>query len=379
MDTQQLSTLRIHKLTKEQYKRELREGRVNNNEIYLTPPDEQSNWDQNDTTASDYIRNRPFYTDYEVDFKFLETVVNFNIEEKDGIYRFDGSGIIQDISEYLFNEGVKFLVVFNGIKYISTCRYQDDKYYIGNGTFFDMDDIESELPFYITVSEDEQVIAYSSIQGNSNIAVYSLLDEQIHKIDKKYLPDDILEKPNWEEYEVESPNYIYNKPFYDSRDTNIVFDKIITFDKKSNRGNYYYVNLEESDACWMQSTGKVTIIFNGIRYNAQIYSEKNGTSNTFYYVGNGKLWDSKYNGNNEPFVMGFESFGLVGSIVSIISGDIQILVEEWGEGELCTLDEKYLPYPVQPRITGIAGQFVVIGDDGNMTTKTILNAEEGEF
>lgn len=33
----------------------------------------------------------------------------------------------------------------------------------------------------------------------------------------------------------------------------------------------------------------------------------------------------------------------------------------------------------QDKITGTAGQFVVIGDDGNVTTKTISNAEEATF
>lgn len=33
----------------------------------------------------------------------------------------------------------------------------------------------------------------------------------------------------------------------------------------------------------------------------------------------------------------------------------------------------------QDIITGTAGQFVVIGDDGNIATKTILNAEDVMF
>lgn len=33
----------------------------------------------------------------------------------------------------------------------------------------------------------------------------------------------------------------------------------------------------------------------------------------------------------------------------------------------------------QNKITGTAGQFVVIGDDGNVTTKTIPSAEEASF
>ena len=116
MITENLSTLKIHKLTKEQYERELSAGNVDQNALYLTPYEEvvsnvseveisdtpptdenveiwvnmneepngvavyatrtgndsggnteiisvQSDWNQNDETAPDYIKNKPFGTE----------------------------------------------------------------------------------------------------------------------------------------------------------------------------------------------------------------------------------------------------------------------------------------------------------------------------
>ena len=40
MITENLSTLKIHKLTQEQYERELAAGRIDENAIYLTPDEE---------------------------------------------------------------------------------------------------------------------------------------------------------------------------------------------------------------------------------------------------------------------------------------------------------------------------------------------------
>ena len=40
MKTENLSTLKIHKLTKTQYKRELDAGRIDENALYLTPSEE---------------------------------------------------------------------------------------------------------------------------------------------------------------------------------------------------------------------------------------------------------------------------------------------------------------------------------------------------
>lgn len=72
--TENLSTLKIHKLTQEQYDRELAAGRIDANALYLTPDEKapQPNWSQNDTSALDYIKNRTHYI--EVDQDGSETV-----------------------------------------------------------------------------------------------------------------------------------------------------------------------------------------------------------------------------------------------------------------------------------------------------------------
>ena len=60
MITENLSTLKIHNLTKEQYERELAAGRIDENALYLTPYEEvQPDWLQADPTASDFIKNKP--------------------------------------------------------------------------------------------------------------------------------------------------------------------------------------------------------------------------------------------------------------------------------------------------------------------------------
>lgn len=69
MITENLSTLKIHNLTKEQYERELAAGRIDENALYLIPYEQQiqdgqvqSDWYQTDETASDYIKNKPSET-----------------------------------------------------------------------------------------------------------------------------------------------------------------------------------------------------------------------------------------------------------------------------------------------------------------------------
>ena len=60
MITENLSTLKIHNLTKEQYERELAAGRIDENALYLTPYEQvQPDWSQADEAASDFIKNKP--------------------------------------------------------------------------------------------------------------------------------------------------------------------------------------------------------------------------------------------------------------------------------------------------------------------------------
>lgn len=60
MITENLSTLKIHNLTKEQYEQEFEAGRIDENALYLTPYEEiQPDWLQIDNTASDFIKNKP--------------------------------------------------------------------------------------------------------------------------------------------------------------------------------------------------------------------------------------------------------------------------------------------------------------------------------
>lgn len=108
MITKNISNLKIQKLTQEQYDRALENGTLDDESIYLTPtetkdyalkedlktkadlidgkvplsqlpdnigggggPQIQSDYNQNDETQMDYIKNRPFYTlppDHNLDF-----------------------------------------------------------------------------------------------------------------------------------------------------------------------------------------------------------------------------------------------------------------------------------------------------------------------
>lgn len=50
-----------------------------------------------------------------------------------------------------------------------------------------------------------------------------------------------------------------------------------------------------------------------------------------------------------------------------------------GDGNTLLSTLSFIDKQKQDKITGTAGQFVIIGDDGNVTTKTVPYAEEASF
>jgi hypothetical protein len=125
--TENLSTLKIHKLTQAQYERELVAGNIDANALYLTPDEAtnieidttltqsgmaadaktvgdaialkankldlvQPNWLQTDASALDYIKNKPEITSSENLDLFYDAIIrgSANPEEPLNIVTYDG-------------------------------------------------------------------------------------------------------------------------------------------------------------------------------------------------------------------------------------------------------------------------------------------------
>lgn len=75
MNTKNLSTLRIHKLTQEQYDRELKAGNLDETALYLTPC-EENNFDYAIENKADvnHIHDDRYYTEAEIDDKLANKV-----------------------------------------------------------------------------------------------------------------------------------------------------------------------------------------------------------------------------------------------------------------------------------------------------------------
>lgn len=144
----------------------------------------QPDWNQSNSTAKDYVKNRTHYT--EVEYKwpmFTEFIQKFPLIPPESV---DYNALDQERYGVLFTDGIYDC---------ATWEYESDGktlVCLGNGGLCGFDGYGADEPFLVVTDRDAQTttLYWGDISG-STIA-YALSEERtevVHKIDEKYLPD----------------------------------------------------------------------------------------------------------------------------------------------------------------------------------------------
>ena len=159
--------------------------------------DARPDWNQNDSTAPDYVKNRPFYTGGPV-----ETVI---IEERTESFSDSGMGWYSTSFQLEFSAtiGETYKVYWDGAAYECTCVECNGSPVIGNLSIPGQGPDTGE-PFVITVI-DTSVYVYAADTSASHTISISGFVQEVVKIDRKYLPTPF--KPEGNSYlTFSSPN-----------------------------------------------------------------------------------------------------------------------------------------------------------------------------
>lgn len=140
----------------------------------------QPDWNQNDETALDYVKNRPFYTGDHV-----ETVL---IEETTAPFEDVGGGIYFTLlqSTNVLSVGETYAVSWDGTLYESVCADVGGLPAIGNLSILGEGSDTGE-PFVISQADRIQ-IATLNTSASHTISISRLGALEVVKIDEKYLP-----------------------------------------------------------------------------------------------------------------------------------------------------------------------------------------------
>lgn len=150
----------------------------------------RGNWEQNDPTADDYIKNRPFYTE-EAEIVILpETTIN--------------SDSVIITSPLVV--GQEYKITWNGVVYSSIARNYEGYRMIGNNAVYKNDNgIEDNTgePFAAVTNGDALELFFYMDDTVTEHPVVSIttFGEKVHRIDEKYIPDifaykdDVIQNP----------------------------------------------------------------------------------------------------------------------------------------------------------------------------------------
>ena len=164
------------------------------------PEQVQSDWNQNDDTATDFVKNRPFYKETLEPVPLYETAVELSLHSDD-IVPFYGTNKIHD----KITSADKYLVRFDGVDYTCTAVKLNNGYGLGNlsllnGAHFARPDCvgssereDTGEPFCII---DDQYYTpstwfYAQTDGGHSYAVHKI-EEIIHQISDEFIPDNIV-------------------------------------------------------------------------------------------------------------------------------------------------------------------------------------------
>lgn len=136
----------------------------------------QSDWNQNDATAADYVKNRPFWTD--------DPPANFLVEEVTNVWTAYEPVVVDPVT---LVAGETYTVCFDGTEYECTAKSFPDStiIFIGNISYAGAPDYGNGEPF--GVYGDGTVTNICCEEGQHTISVYAG-QKRAHGIDPKYLP-----------------------------------------------------------------------------------------------------------------------------------------------------------------------------------------------
>ena len=146
----------------------------------------RGNWEQNDPTADDYIKNRPFYTGDTVETVLVkESTVSFVNAE--GLY------MAEFPSTFEATVGVTYTVTWDGTAYECTCVDFDGILAIGNLSIPGVG-LDTGEPFVIVVYNGNGIGIITADTSASHTFSISGFAQEIVKLDKKYLPENLATK-----------------------------------------------------------------------------------------------------------------------------------------------------------------------------------------
>ena len=209
----------------------------------------QPDWNQNDSTQPDYIKNRPFYTGNPVETVLVEeSTVSFSFPENEGIYM----GELR--STFSATVGETYKVYWDGAAYECTCVDFNSYPVIGNLSIMGFGSDTGE-PFLMLVDNGRVIEIYTADTSASHTFSICVFAPEVVKIDEKYLP--VASEGN---YGVVKKSEIVTSYKFDLRAPHdLMVDAITAF--KTGNANIVWSGYKVIDASYDSSNDTISVVF----------------------------------------------------------------------------------------------------------------------
>lgn len=226
----------------------------------------QPDWNQNDETAKDYVKNRPFYEDVAETVLLEESIVSFT-NPSVGLYY---AAIPTTIE---LTAGETYKVSWDGATYECVCESIMGYDVIGNSSIIGMG-ADTGDPFIITpLADDNGTEIYTKDTSASHTISISVFAGELVKIDKKYLP--ISTDDSYGVIKKSDIVSAYNFPM------NASHDQMVEAINAFNTGNASIVwhGVKVIDAYYDSSDDTISVTFANEPLNTLTFSNNNGFYN----------------------------------------------------------------------------------------------------
>lgn len=219
----------------------------------------QADWNQNDSTAADYVKNRPFYTGDPV-----ETVL---VEERTATFEADSNGLyIADfLSTFVATVGETYKVSWDGTVYECTCVASGPACVLGNLSMIGAGSDTGE-PFVMAIMNGESIQIGTADTSASHTFSISRTVVPVVKINKKYLV-----QPDWNQNDETAADYVKNRTHYEESSYT---DYVLNMDGPEIVG----FSMPEVGAT-------VTVKINGVESTETVKAARSGALGNYTYIG----------------------------------------------------------------------------------------------
>lgn len=230
-----------------------------------------ADWNQNDVNANSYIKNRTHWEEENFTIIVPEHVLNgFSSMNNSAIYA------ATDVGYMDFVAGDKFIVTWDGINYdVEVFNLDGGNAIIGNEHYFNFE-TGGTIPFTIISTSDAPdgavYIATESTDHSHTISI-SKRDAVIHKLDYKYLPDDIAPQFDWNQNDPEAKDYIKNRTHWTE---GRCYLSETTLHLEASEYGYSYINIPKSDRIFMpelQFDVDYIVVWDGVEYIVRTWDD----------------------------------------------------------------------------------------------------------